>query len=454
MVNPVIRYLKIRLGQAHPRTRNVFVNTIWGILIKAGNVLITLLLVPLTIDYLSKETYGTWITISSAVTLLTLLDVGLGNGLRNKFSEAVNRGDERLARSYVSTSYALFAVVQLVAIALFWVGSPLVSWARVFNSSLPHDQLLATVRITVSLIAVRLVLEILSSILLARQESGKASLLALIHNALILLGVFYLSNHSRGDLPTIALLTTATPLLVLGLSTVYLFRTSLYRFRPSWRAIQLGDARQLLSLGYQFFVVQVAVIVLYYTDTLLISHLFGAAAVTTYNIAFRYFNAVNAVFAIVAMPYWSAFTEAYISQDTAWMNQARQRLLRQWGLIAGLVLVMMLLADPVYDWWVGDRVQVPVGVSLSMAVYVIISCWNSAVFTIVNGTGKIRLQLFVTAGAALLNVPLALLLAKHLRLGIPGVTLATALSLLLCAVVGGIQTKKLVNRTAAGIWSA
>lgn len=454
MVGEVIRSLKSRVQQAHPRTRNVFVNTVWGILIKGGNVLITLLLVPLTIDYLSKETYGTWITISSAVTLLTLLDVGLGNGLRNKFSEAVNRGDEHLARSYVSTSYALFAVVQLVAIAAFWVGSPLVSWSRVFNSSVPEAQLLATVRITVSLIAVRLVLEILSSILLARQESGKASLLALIHNALILGGVFYLSTRTQGDLPAIALLTTATPLVVLGLSTVYFFRTSLHRFRPSWRAIRLGDARQLLSLGYQFFVVQVAVIVLYYTDTLLISHLFGAAEVTTYNIAFRYFNAVNAVFAVVAMPYWSAFTEAYVNGDTAWMTQARQRLLRQWGLVAGLVLVMILLADPVYAWWVGDRVRVPLGVSVSMGVYTIILCWNNAVFTIINGTGKIRLQLLVIAGAALLNVPLVIVLAKHLGFGMPGVTLATSLSLLVCAVVGGIQAKKLVHRTAGGIWSA
>lgn len=454
MVGEVIQYLKTRVRQAHPRTRNVFVNTVWGILIKGGNVLITLLLVPLTIDYLSKETYGTWITISSAVTLLTLLDVGLGNGLRTKFAEAVHRGDERLARSYVSTSYALFAVVQLVAIALFWVGSPLVSWPRVFNSSVPDDQLLTTVRITVSLIAVRLVLEILSSILLARQESGKASLLALIHNALILLGVFYLSAHTRGDLRTIALLTTATPLLVLGLSTVYFFRTSLYRFRPSWRAIRFGDARQLLSLGYQFFVVQVVIIILYYTDTLLISHLFGAAEVTTYNIAFRYFNAVNAVFAIIAMPYWSAFTEAYVNHDTGWMNQARQRLIRQWGLMSGLVVVMLLLADPVYAWWVGNRVRVPTGLSVSMGVYTIINCWNSAMSTIINGTGKIRLQLLVTVGAALLNVPLAIVLAKHLRLGTPGVVLATSLSLLVCAVVGGIQAKKLAHRTANGIWSA
>lgn len=304
-----------------------------------------------------------------------------------------------------------------------------------------------------SLIAVRLVLEILSSILLARQESGKAGLLALIHNALILFGMFSLSTGTPGDLPTLALLTTATPLLVLGLSTVYFFRTSLHRFRPSWRAIRLGDARHLLSLGYQFFVIQVAVIVLYYTDTLLISHLFGPAEVTTYNIAFRYFNAVNAVFAIVATPYWSAFTEAYIQQDTAWMHQARRRLLRQWALISGLVLVMVLLADPVYDWWVGDRVRVPAEVSVSMGVYVIISCWNSAVFTIINGTGRIRLQLLVTGAAALLNVPLALLLVRHLRLGIPGVVLATALSLLMCAVVGGIQAKKLVHRTAGGIWN-
>ena len=55
---------------------------------KVASIIISLLVVPITIDYVNAEQYGIWLTLSSIVHWISYFDLGLGHGLRNKFAEA------------------------------------------------------------------------------------------------------------------------------------------------------------------------------------------------------------------------------------------------------------------------------------------------------------------------------------------------------------------------------
>lgn len=56
--------------------------------IKVISVIISLLMVPMCIHYINAEQYGIWLTLSTMVFWLGFFDIGLSNGLRNKFAEA------------------------------------------------------------------------------------------------------------------------------------------------------------------------------------------------------------------------------------------------------------------------------------------------------------------------------------------------------------------------------
>lgn len=87
---------------------------------KGGTILISLILVPMTLSYLNPYEYGIWLTLSSTLAWIYTFDIGLGNGLRNKLTEALALNDLKLARIYVSTSF--FSLLILVtAIYLFIV---------------------------------------------------------------------------------------------------------------------------------------------------------------------------------------------------------------------------------------------------------------------------------------------------------------------------------------------
>ena len=82
-----------KLFKGSERTAKVKKNAIGSILIKGWSILISLILVPMTMDYLSPEIYGIWLTVSSVIVWLNFFDVGFTLGLKNKLAEALAEGD-------------------------------------------------------------------------------------------------------------------------------------------------------------------------------------------------------------------------------------------------------------------------------------------------------------------------------------------------------------------------
>src|ERR1700761_9345113 len=98
--------IKSQFFGGHARTAKANKNIIYSFLIKGLSIGCPFALVSLTLHYLDKERYGIWLTMASIVGWFSFFDVGIGNGLRNKLSEALAKGDTALAKIYVSTSYA------------------------------------------------------------------------------------------------------------------------------------------------------------------------------------------------------------------------------------------------------------------------------------------------------------------------------------------------------------
>ena len=454
MINRATRARVVnRLRAVHPRTVKALTNSFWGLVIKGSGIVVSFVSVPITFDYLDKTSYGVWLTLSSLLTLVSLLDIGIGNGLRNRFAEAVSKQDYQLARSYLSTAYLLFSGIQMGFVGVFALVNAFIPWNRVLNTTLQPETLHSAALITFVALGVRLVLDLLSYVLYALQQTARAGLIQLIANVLILGGVYAISRYSHGDLTKLAFITAVSPIAVLLFSSVLLYRTSLKVYRPRLTTIDRKHTRSLLSLGYKFFLIQIAVIIIFYTDNFIISQLFGPGEVATYNIAYRYFNLVNTVFVIVIAPFWSAITEAHVKADYGWMTTTYRRLRQLWIGVVAAVIGMIIVANYAYHLWLGDRISIPFLLTAFMGLSVIISCWNNVAVSVINGTGKVQLQLYSALLAAATNIPLAIVFGRYFQLGSAGVILATCVSLLLGSVIGTLQAGRILRQTATGIWN-
>jgi hypothetical protein len=118
--------------------------------------------IPVTIDYLSTNVYGTWLTISSVVLMLTSFDIGIGNGLRNKLSEAIALKDYLLAQKYISSAYGLFGIFQIILTLLFLIIYRYIPWQKVFNSPIDKGQLQNVIAILFISMSIKLLLDIIT----------------------------------------------------------------------------------------------------------------------------------------------------------------------------------------------------------------------------------------------------------------------------------------------------
>lgn len=437
--------------QGNQRSINAKKNILIIAILKGCGIAISLFLVPVTIHYVNPTRYGIWLTLSSIVGWFNFFDIGLGNGLRNKFAEAVARGKPELARTYVSTTYAILTIIIAIVLLVFCCINPFLNWAKILNT--PADmagELSLLALIVFGFFCLQFVLRLITTIITANQQPAKASLFDFMGSLISLSLIYLLTKTTSGNLIYLGTVFSLTPVLVLTSSSLWFYTHKYKQYAPSVKFVKFHYTRDLMNLGIKFFIIQMSAVILYQTSNIIISHLFGPEQVTPYNIAYKYFGIITMVFSMIMLPLWSAYTEAWIKKDISWIKNTINKLILIWVLIATIVIIMFISSTFIYRMWVGKEIKVPISVSAVMAAYVIINGWCGIFSQFLNGVGKIKLQLYSGIFGALINIPLAIMLAKHL--GIYGVILSTVLLGTVSAIWSPIQYMKIINNKAKGIW--
>lgn len=426
----------------------------WSTLYKFGSILSGFLIVPLTMDYLSNENYGVWLTLSSFIGWFSFFDIGLGHGLRNKFAEAKAKGELKLAKAYVSCAYFTIGLVSLLLILLFLVINIFIDWSIIFNTSPELNQDLSLLMPLVFMFfGVQLVVKLITTIYVADQHHSTFHKIEFATRGLSLLMVYILLGYFKSSLLLYGAIFSAIPVLILLVYNFVAFSTVYKNFKPSIKLFKINYLKEITGVGINFFIIQIAYLVLMSTDNFIITQVFGPSEVVPYSVAQKYFSVLFIAHTLLVTPYWSSMTEAYVKKDINWIKNSVRIVQRIWLLIPFCLIIMLILADWFYNKWVGENVDVPFSLSVSMALFIILMTYQSIYIQFLNGTGKIRLQTYLSIFTLIINIPLSVFLSKTLNFGLSGVILATCFSLLITLYFYPIQYKKIISNKAVGIWN-
>lgn len=179
----IIKLITDLIGRGEIRSVKAKKNILLSFVIRGVSIFISFYLVRITIGYVGPEEYGIWTTLSAFVAWFGFFDIGIGNGLRNKFAEALASNNFDLARTYVSTAYAGVAIIFGGIAILFFIAFPFIDWVFVFQSS----QDLATslkylILIVFMFFILRLVFGMISVILIADQRPAIGGIIDPIAN--------------------------------------------------------------------------------------------------------------------------------------------------------------------------------------------------------------------------------------------------------------------------------
>jgi len=442
------------VGQGHRRTVKAKKNILGMFVFRGITAASNFFIVPLALNYLNPTRYGIWLTLTSIIGWVNFLDVGLGNGLRNKLAESIAAEDPLLARTYVSTTYAVIGIIVLSLLVLFLAVNPLLSWSKILNAdaTMEHELTLLATVVAAAFLA-RLLFGLVGTVLLALQRPAMSSSIEALVGLCSLGSILLLVRLSLNSLFWFGLCVGAVAAGVPLLANLWLF-TGEYRYlAPSRRTVDFSYARRLMKLGIQFFVLQLAGLLLFSTANIVITQLFGPSEVTPYNIVFKYYGIASLGFSIILAPFWSAYTEAFVNRDNDWILRSTKKLKKVWLVLLLVLVVMTAASDHVYRLWVGRDLGISLWLSVLMAVYTAIVAWSNIFVYFINATGKIRLQLWVAIIVSVLNIPLAIMLASTLGLRSVGVIAAACIALLPGCLIAPLQMKKIISGSASGIWA-
>lgn len=447
-----MNFLQSFFLSGNERTLKAKKNILFSLIIKGVSIVTSLVLVPLTLGYVNSTQYGIWLTISSILSWFSFFDMGFAHGFRNRCAEALAKSDIKLAKSYVSTTYFAFIAIFSLVFCAFFIVNRYLDWS--FILGIPAeigDDVRLIFDVVSFFFCFQIVLGVLNSLLLADQRPALSSFIATLGQVIILAVIYCLTKITEGSLITLSMVMSIVPVIVLLISSLILFNKKYKDISPNIRYFSKRFVKDIVGLGAKFFIIQIALLFTFQSLNIIISHTQGPEQVTVYNVTYKCFSVFNMLFAIIMTPFWSAFTDAYTKGDYAWMKSVYKKL--QWVALLFVVMtfVFLLCSSFIYKIWLHDSVSIPFSVSLGMAIYISLTTIGSVPVTLLNGIGKIKIQMFIQIFMALITIPCLLYILNRYSLfwGLLFASINPIAHLILC----NIQLSKLLNKQATSIWN-
>lgn len=438
-------------NQLDSRTRRVGWNICVSALCKALVAVVTFVQVPLVLGCLGEYHNGVWLTISSLLVWIEVMDIGLGNGLRNKLAQAVAHDRMDDAQRVVSSAFAMLLVIMIPVALLLDVlilNADVYAFLNVDTSEVSGlNEMIAA---SVTLVCCTFVLKFIGNVYMGLQLPSVSNVLQAMGMILALLLTWGLALTDNGTLANVLVVNAGAPLLVYMIAYPVTF-CKYKALRPTVKTMEWTMGKSLLNLGSKFFFVQVGGLFLFASCNFFISHYYSPTAVTPFQIAHRYMTLLVTIFTIIAMPMWNATTDAYHRGDWQWIRDADRRMGRVCLVFVGIAALLMAFAPLFYSVWIGDKSSVPMGYTVLLGIYALVIIMSTRYSYFLNGVGALRLQVVMTIVDAILFVSGVMLISSltdDLRYFIALMILTQLPGLL----VNIMQFHRILDNKATGVW--
>lgn len=439
-------------GRAAERHRRIALSAIASLLAKFVHSACMLVSIPVAIHYLGNERYGLWQTIGSVIAMLAFSDLGMGNGMISVLADTSGRDDRGKAQRVVSSSTFMLILIALVGAAVFAIVFPNVNWPRAFKATTPQlaPETAPTVLWCIGLFLLGMPLGVVQSVHLGYQEGFAPYVVQAATSVLSLAGLF-LAIHLKLGIAGLMALSMGASLLVRAGDTTWVFAFQRPWLAPRWRDFHWTTAVALIKVSALYMVIGMSIAVGYTSDSLVVEHILGNAAVAEYNVPYKLFSVVTVVMGFFLTPLWPAYAEANARGDAGWIRRTlRRSLLISVAINTAAAVVLVFAGEWVVKFWVRGAVTPTLPLMLAFGLYLVVHGMYMPLNMYLNGLSVIRFQFICWTSMAVLNLALSIVLTK--RFGVSGVVFGTVVANFVCFVVPGAwYIRKHLRTLGAGV---
>jgi len=440
----VIEKLLSKFSINDDRSSNVSKNIIFLMIVRGLTMATSFFLVRVTYDFLGdKAVYGVWLTILSVLSWINYFDVGLGNGLRNKLAESLSKGNNDEAKEYVSTSYIILGFFVFALIVIYSLISKFINWNRIFNINVVTENKLNIVLFILIIgYLLRFLLSLIKSVSFANQDAVVPAVILFFSNLLVVSTLYIFQILGFNGLLNLSIIYSIIFVFVFLFANIYLYSKKYRDIVPNIKYYSKEKISNIFNLGIKFFIIQIAALIIFTTDNMIITQVLGPEYVTNYQILFKLFNVFLIASSVVLTPLWSAFTDAYTKNDYNWMRNILKRLLKLMIPLIISIIIVGYFSNDFIEIWLGENLDLSNSFIILMSIMIVLRIWSDIFSYISNGISRMKVQFYTSIIAAVINIPLSVYFARYLKMGNNGVVLGSIFSLSLFAIFGPLDIIK------------
>lgn len=204
------------------RSITVKKNILGSLIIKGVSIIVSLLLVPITLGYVSSELYGIWLTISSVMVWLGFFDIGFTLGLKNKLAEAIALNDWQKGKALVSTTYFIMVIIFVPLCLILELLVPFVDWGSFLNVNASYNaEIMKALYILIACFCIQMIVNVLIAVVAAFQKVAFSSSFPVIGNILSLCIIYILTKTCPPSLVALALTLSVMPIIVMIIASLF-----------------------------------------------------------------------------------------------------------------------------------------------------------------------------------------------------------------------------------------
>ena len=422
-------------GRSKERHRRIVWSGITAAMARIISMASVFISIPFALNYLGAERYGMWMTITAFITMLGFADFGLGNGVLNAISHAKGKDNKDEIRNIISNGFFILSMICITIVLISIVVNPYVPWHKLYNvtSEIAVSEAASVTVILLICFALAMPLSIVRHTQTGLQKAFWSNIWDSTGSILGLAGLV-IAIWLEAGLQWLALAIIGGPLTTRVFNTVIFFGVQEKWLRPHWNEISKSRIGSLFNIGFLFFVMQIAVVVGFQSDNIIIAQVMGAEYVAQYSIAMKLFTLPSIIIGFYVLSQWPAYGEALTRGDIKWIKTTFYKTLRISLIVAiPASLFLVIFGQWIIEVWAGKTVSPSTELLWGLGAWSFMLVIGVLCSTLLNALHIVKFQLIVAITMAMSNIILSIMLVNII--GVPGAVYGSVLAYTITAII-------------------
>lgn len=420
--------------------RIVFVikNAFSGLIAKIINVIVSILTIPLVLNYLGVDNYGVWALVSSLVLIMQVFDLGIGNGLiticAREFSNGKSLENRGLSNIFMTAlTLMLFAALALWVISVLIVNSDVFPMLVKISDENIYRLTKDSIFIFITLFCLNMPISVCQPFRMGMQDKYTNAVYNSTGQFINLLSL-YIAIINKCTVPELIISSMVGTLLLNFINTLTLLLKINNKLTYPTLHSFIAISKNIFNSGPFFFVMQLTTIFSYNLDNFILARYSNISDVTSFSIVMKIFTVPLMLISLIFYGLWAVYPEAIEKKDFIWVKNIFKKSLIQ-GFIFNLVasIFLLIFAEKIIELIANGLVINNYMLFSGMVCWCCLMALIGACSSLLNGLDSVRFQSITFIFGAIINFMLSIYLTRII--GVSGPIWGSAISLFLISPI-------------------